>query len=108
MYGEAVTLLRVCRHGTYDPKTGCLQCKREDNRRRNAKSKRHGLRSPWWPGLRAAVFFRAQYRCEWSDCTSPATTVDYERGGVHTRNPADYKAYCAHHHGVKDGARSHA
>jgi hypothetical protein len=107
-------ILSVCSCGAfYEGKGGCLLCRKADNRRRNDKSQRHGLRSEWWPVLREQVLARARGECEWTDergykCRVRATIADYIPGGVHSQDLSDYQALCHYHSGVKDGARSHA
>jgi hypothetical protein len=51
------------------------------------------------------VFKRDGYRCV--DCgTTEDLTADYEPGGIHSRNPDDYKTRCRSCHGRKDAPRA--
>jgi hypothetical protein len=106
-------IVRTChRHRTYfHPSDGCLQCRREDNKRRQAKTKRHGLRTAHFATLRTQRLRLAQSRCELglAGCTNRATTVHLDprlEGNHRIATVDDCLALCLHCHGVIDGGRA--
>jgi hypothetical protein len=90
--------------------TACPGSCRIDDRRRNAKSKAHGLTLRRWQRLRQATLDRDGRRCRFRlpGCTKVATSVHLhpELQGDHTRASLDdCTSSCAHCHGVVDALR---
>lgn len=102
----------LCSCGALVDTKPCPKCKRQDNRRRRAKSQAHGLDSPYWQWLRRGVLIRDNYRCQLHldrHCTGTATTVHIDPAleGNHRRaRRSDCISACAHCHGVVDGTRA--
>jgi 5-methylcytosine-specific restriction endonuclease McrA len=91
----------------------CPECKHKDNQRRAAKSKRNGLRSPYWQAVREARLRLDGYRCvlQHDGCTGYAETVHIppELKGNHLLATVETcRSACRRCHGVEDGGRAHA
>lgn len=87
------------------PKPGlCVDCKKEDNRRRNAKRSEHGRTTAAWRRFRNANIGTVCERCG----SGEHLTYHYVPGGVHSFNPADYRTLCRRCHGAVDAPRAHA
>lgn len=86
--------------------------KRSDSRRRNAKTRAHGVKRAHFQRLRSARLAYAGGLCELvvgRGCTRVATTVHLDPAleGAHDRATLDdVRAACRHCHGVVDGRRS--
>jgi 5-methylcytosine-specific restriction endonuclease McrA len=88
------------------PKPGlCANCKRTDNKRRNAKRSAHGRTSAAWRRFRNANLGNQCERCGTSE---QGLTYHYKPGGVHSFNPDDYETLCRSCHGQVDAPRAHA
>jgi hypothetical protein len=102
----------------------CLTCGRpsagaycaehdQDDARRNAKTRAHGVKRAHFQRLRAQRLELAGRFCELTidaDCTREATTVHLDpalEGNHDAATIDDVRAACLHCHGVVDGARSH-
>lgn len=99
----------VC--GTPSAGTRCAVHQHDEDARRSAKSRSHGLRTRVWRRTRALVLERDMHCCRIGreGCTFKATSVHRlpEYGPFHDDNLDAYVSACAHCHGVIDGARAH-
>lgn len=98
------------------PKCGriapCARHAGDDERRRAAKSRAHGLTGRAWKRTRARVLARDFDVCRIGrdGCTLKATSVHRlpEYGPIHDENLDAYVSACAHCHGVVDAPRASA
>ena len=106
-------LATVChRHKALVPAgSRCPACVRDDNERRNRKSRAHGVTSPAWRRRRARKLKRSPgCELELEGCTGKATSVHIParyRGRHDVVPENELVSACAHCHGVVDGARAH-